>query len=336
MNILTHGLASLALMRGGWPRAPKRVWILALVAGMGADVDLLSGWFGAAAWWKWRGTCTHSLLASALLSVVCAAVYRVASGTSLREKFSVRAVLVLTLAAGLLHLTLDVCGSDSLALLWPFSARRFALDWVANLDPLIIAILLIALLLPELARLVSSEIGARDKQPRGRIGAWIGLGTVVLYLGMRAHFHSNVLALMDARTFHGETAKRIAAFPEVFSPLAWRGVVETESALHLLGVSEGPAEAFDPERAETFFKPEATAALEAVSKTPAAELFLKAARFPEAAVEGTATGTRVEIRDLRYVAVGESKREVIAVIDLDGTNRVVTQELVWRGQLEGQ
>jgi membrane-bound metal-dependent hydrolase YbcI (DUF457 family) len=332
MNVLTHGLASLALVRAAWPRAPKQIWLFAAAAGVAADVDLASAWFGAAAWTTWHRTYTHSLALSLMVAVLFAAGYRLTSENCLREKFSVSAAFALAFAAGLLHLAMDACGWEGAALLWPFSARSFAMDWVVEFDPFIVAVILGALLFPELLHLVSSEIGARETRPRGRVGALIGFSIMALYLAMRADFHGNAVALMDARTFRGEVAKRVGAFPESLSPLTWHGIVETEHALHLLTVTEGAAASFDSERAETLFKPEPSAALDAAVKTAAAQKFLRVARFPKATVETTTPGTRVELRDLRYSAVGDAGHAIVVVILLDATNGVLSEQIVWAVQ----
>jgi inner membrane protein len=329
MNIVTHGLASLALVRAAWPRAPKELWIVAVGAGVIADVDFTSAWFGASAYLTWHRTCTHALLTSLVVAVAFAAGYRIIADDALRARFSVRSAFTLALAAEGLHLLMDVGGWEGAALLWPFSAKRLAMDLLADLDPWIVAVLLVALLFPELLHLVGAEIGARDPRPRGRIGSLIGFAIIVFYVAARAHFHSDVIALMESRTFQGEIAKRTGAFPEAFSPVTWHGIVETERALHQLTVMVGPVESFDPESADILFKPQQSAALDAAEKTEAAKRFLTMAQFPKASVEGTPTGSRVEIRDLRYAAVGETGHEVIAVMALDAANRVVADRIAW-------
>jgi len=332
MNILTHGLASLALARAAWPRAPKQVWIVAVAAGVVADIDSASAWWGASAWLRWHRTYTHSLLASLVIAMAFAAGYRLMADDFLRERFSVKNAFAMALAAGWLHLFMDVWDWEGTAVLWPFSAKRFAIDLVVDLDPWVIAMLLAALLIPELLHMVGTEIGARDTRPRGRTGALVGFAIIVFYLGLRAYFHGDVIALLDSRTFQGEVAKRTGAFPEALSPVTWHGVVETARGMRELTVIVGPVESFDPESADTSFKPEPSVALEAAEKTEAARRFLAMTRFPKASVENTGAGSRVEIRDLRYAAVGDSGHEVIAVIRLDATNRVVTNEIAWASQ----
>jgi hypothetical protein len=334
MDIATHGLASLALLRAVWPRAPRVMWIAGVVAGAVADVDWCSFWAGAEHYLAWRGTYTHALLTAFLLSLVAALAYRSFAGLPRRERFSVGRFFLLIFSAQCLHIALDLCGAMPVAVLWPFVSRRLAADWIVGVDPWIIALLLASLLFPELLRLVTEEIGARSKAPRGRVGALVGFSLIVLYLGVRAEFQNGATALMEARAYHGEAPKHVAAFPESFSPFSWQGLIETERALYRVEVDEGFGGSFDPEDATAIFKPEPSAALDAAEQTRTAALFLQTARFPIATVEGTTTGTRVEIRDLAYMASGVSKREVLAVIDLDRAHRVESERIASRAELE--
>jgi membrane-bound metal-dependent hydrolase YbcI (DUF457 family) len=303
-----------------------------VATGIIADIDSASAWWGASAWLQWHRTYTHSLLASIIIAATFAAGYRLMADDSLRERFSIKIAFAMALAAGWLHLVMDVGGWEGTAVLWPFSDRRFAMDLVVDLDPWIIAVLLGALLVPELLHMVGAEIGARDTRPRGRTGALVGFAIIVFYMGLRAYFHGDVIALLDSRTFQGEVAKRTGAFPEALSPVTWHGVVETARRMRELTVIVGPVESFDPESADASFKPEPSAALVAAERTEAARRFLAMARFPKASVENTGAGSRVAIRDLRYAAAGDAGHEVIAVIRLDATNRVVTNEIAWANQ----
>jgi hypothetical protein len=194
---------------------------------------------------------------------------------------------------------------------------------------LIMVFLLAALLLPELLHLVSSEIGARDKRPRGRIAARVAFVVILIYLGLRANFHNNVIALLGSRTYHGEVADRVGAFPARFAPFEWACVVDTPRSVQTLSVMEGPVESFDPESAETQFKPEPSPSLDAAEKTTAAERFLRYAQFPKASVETSPTGTVVILRDLKASATDETGREVAAVIRLDKSHQVTSQRIAW-------
>ncbi len=347
MDIVTHGLASLAVARGFFPRAGKLATVGAVVAGTIANIDWFSSYFAPSAYRAWHGTYTHSILAAILISAVFPAVFvarvlkagpgievGLPNGNAvyshvLAIRSLILGTLLLPLCAALLHITMDACQSDGVALIWPFSSRRFAADWLPSIDPWILTILIAAIALPELLRLVGSEIGAKTKKPRGQTGAIVGLALVLVYVGARATLHSNVLALMGSRTFHSETLRRAWAYPESLSLFTWHGVAETESALNEIDVNAASASDFDPDSSLRLFKPESSPALEAARNTTAARRFLASAQIPKASMEKTETGYIVILRDLRYAAAGDTKYEVAARIELDPNSKVASQELVW-------
>jgi inner membrane protein len=333
MDIGTHALASIALTRAAFPRAPRSILSAACAAAIIADVDGISALFGPAAYLNWHRTYTHSLLAAVLLAVLFSVVYRFVAPPQLQSRFSVLAIFVLSLLAQCLHLLLDLCQPDGILLFWPFSAAQIAEDWLAFVDPVILSVLVAGILLPMLFHLVSDEIGARDKKPPGKVGALIALAIIALYVGVRAMFHANAVAVLDSRTYHGELPRRVAAFPVSTSPLRWNGIVETESALHEITLDITQATALNTDAAVTIHKPEASAALDAARNDPIALAFLKVARFPKATVEKTETGYRVELQDLRYAAAGSSKREIAAFFELNSPGKIVHQELVWARDL---
>ena len=333
MDIFTHALASIVLARAALPRAPRVVWLVVLVAGTIADVDGLSEVFGPSAHLAWHHTYTHSLLVSLVAVAVLTIVYVVLAPRSTSLRISAAALFVTVLLAAWLHLAMDACQSEGVTLFWPFSGRRIAADWLASVDPWIIAILISAVLLPELLRLVSDEIGAKDKSPRGRLGAIIGLVALIFYIGVRASLHANVLAAMEARSYRSESPRRAAAFPESVSLFAWHGLVETDSALHELTVNAAPGAPFDAENGVTLFKPESSPILDRARDSDAAKKFLGVARFPKATVEKTSDGYAVELRDLRYAAASETRREIAVLVKIDSNGSVVDDALAWGREL---
>jgi hypothetical protein len=80
------------------------------------------------------------------------------------------------------------------------------------------------------------------------------------------------------------------------------------------------------------FKPEANPLLQAAQATEAAKRFLRAARFPKATIEKMDTGWEVQIRDLRYAAAGEVKREPMETVDFDVSGKIISEEIVWAGR----
>ncbi|HKW57224.1 MAG TPA: metal-dependent hydrolase [Candidatus Acidoferrum sp.] len=334
MDILTHGLASFAVARAFFPRAGRAAMVAAVAAGVIADADWISGYFGPGPFLAWHRTCFHSVACALLFAAIVTLILRGIRKAGVEpSRFCTWQVFAASSCAALLHIAMDACQSDGVTLLWPFSSRSFALDWLPGFDAWILAILLACIAVPELLRLVSSEIGAKEKRPRGQTGALIGLGLLVLYIGVRATLHSNVIAALESRSFHGEAARRARAFPESLSLLTWHGVVETDRALDEIDVNAGATSDLDADSSQERFKPEGSPALEAAKNTAAAKQFLAGAQLPKASVERTETGYRVVIRDLRYSASGETDREIIALIELDFNNRVTSAELLWARDL---
>jgi inner membrane protein len=345
VDIVTHGLASLAVARGFFPRAGKAAIAGAVFAGCIADIDWVSSLNGPSSFLTWHGTFTHSILAAVVIPAILPGIPLAAivqrhvpapGDMGARQKLLGRVfptAFLLLFCVALLHSTMDACQSEGVALFWPFSAKRFAADWLPAVDPWILTILILTIAVPELLRLVSSEIGAKEKRPRGQTGAIVGLVMVLAYVGVRATLHSNVLAMMNARTFHGETPRRVSAFPESLSPLTWHGVAETASALNLIEVNVSASNTFDPDTSVRIFKPADSPALDAARNTAVARRFLAAAQIPKAAVEKNESGYVVLLRDLGYAARGEAEREVAALIELDLNDKVKSEELVWAHDL---
>jgi membrane-bound metal-dependent hydrolase YbcI (DUF457 family) len=326
---LTHGLASLALQRGFFPKASWRAIIAILCAGLVADLDFLSANFGPSAYLRWNRTATHSIafiLVLALVAFLFSLTLRSNPGVPSWTGFSWAAIA----AAATLHILMDVLQADPISPIWPFSARRFSLDISPAIDPWLLVVLAIAILLPELFRLVSDEIGSRAKRPRGRNGAIAGLALALIYFAARAQFHGNVTASLEARSVSGETSRRVAAFPDSVSPFLWHSIVETDSAFYLSTQRSMGGEVNYATGVTTLRKPEPSPILTSAQSSPAAIIFLKTARFPKATVEQETEGFSVEINDLKDQAMQTPARAIFADIHPDRTAKVISSELQWR------
>ena len=300
-----------------------------LFAGTLADVDLISEWFGPAAYLAARRTFTHSLLGTLVIIAIAAWIAHRLDGQR-RETW--KGILAATSCAVLAHLLFDFCQSGGIALLWPFGGTRYALDWLPQVDLWILLLLLGGVVVPEFFLLVSLEIGAKDKRPRGRNGALAALVLIGIYVGARGLLHSSSVALLEPRSYRGESPRREEAFAESFSVLTWHGVVETQSYLCLIDVPVTSGDSFDPESATCLHKPEESPVLTAVQQSAVGRKFLSAARMPRAAVDKTEGGYEVIIRDLRDVAEQQTRNRVVARIWLDSGSRIVSEQLGWAGE----
>jgi membrane-bound metal-dependent hydrolase YbcI (DUF457 family) len=329
MDPLTHALASYTLKRAAFPRIPRTATIAMLLAGTIADIDLLSAKFGPSAFLTFYRTYCHSLLAALLFSLLVVLPFLLRHRDPEDKQTPPAPIFLAALSASVLHLLMDLCQSSGAELFWPFSPRRFALDWLPHLDLWIMGILLAGILLPMLSRLVTEEIGAKSKGPRGKLGASLALATMILYIVLRSVLHGNATAALESRTYRGESVRKSAAFAESGSPFRWHGIVETESALHDVEVEVGPAASFDPDSAVTSYKPEASLALDAARDTAVARRFLQVARFPKATVEKTPDGFHITLRAFPYNRDASSGWRVHALIETDPSGRILSQTLAW-------
>ena len=329
MDPLTHALASYSLQRAAFPRLSRAATLAVVLAGTIGDADFLSTYFGPSAYLTFNRTYFHSLPAALAFGLLAAVPFFFLKPKSPENPIPRATIFIPAFAAALLHLILDVCQSSGVQLLWPFSPRRFSMDWFPTLDLWLLAILLAGILLPLLAGLVTEEIGARRKGPRGRLGASFALIALILYLAARLVLHGDALAALESRTYRGELPRRVAAFAESSSPFCWRGMVETERAFHDVEVPVGPGADFDPSSAITTYKPEPSPALDALRTSAAARRFLQVARFPKATVGRSPEGFHVLLHDLpTALDVGPASR-IFAVIDTDPSGKILSEELLW-------
>ncbi len=329
MDLLTHTVASYTLKRAAFPRAPRATTIAMLIAGAIADIDVLSAYVSPSAFLTFYRTYAHSLLAALLFSLLVTLPFLLRKREPTEIQTAPLPIFAAALAPSVLHLLMDLCQSTGVELFWPISTRRFALDWLPHLDLWIFGILLAGILLPALSRLITEEIGAKSKGPRGKLGASLALATMLLYLVVRFVLHNSALAALESRTYRGESPRKAAAFAEPGSPFRWHGIVETASALHDMEVEVGPGASFDPDSATTSYKPEPSPALDAARDTPTARRFLQSARFPKATVEKTPDGFRILLRDFPYSDGISSGPRVHALITTDPSGKILSQELAW-------
>ena len=86
------------------------------------------------------------------------------------------------------------------------------------IDPWIITILIPVIIIPEFMHLVSAEIGAKDRLPRGFVASIIGLALIAMYVGARADLHSIAIAQLRNRTYVNEAPRKVGAYSRTNIP----------------------------------------------------------------------------------------------------------------------
>jgi inner membrane protein len=334
LDNLTHTLTGLALSQAGLNRK-TRFATLALVLGANLpDADMLTRIAGTAEFLKYHRGITHSILGVTVLAVLLAGVIYYFGRRALPRRsappLNRRWLLGICLIATSSNPLLDFTNSYGVRPFLPFSGRWYAWDIMYILDPLLLLLLTLGLGLSLLLRLISEEVGARKPTFRG--GAIFALCSLVLLWGIRDLAHRRALGMLDGHTYAGEEPRRIGAFPAPANPFQWTGVVETDSAYHVLPV-RATADDVDAERTRVFRKAESSPALAAAMKTRPASIFLDFARFPWAQALETEDGFRVTFQDLRYVSLESDRRRFLVEVELDKDLRVRSESLTLSGGL---
>ena len=336
MEPITHALTSVALSRALRKRLPRFGILMLVTAGVAADLDFGSYFWGPLAFLRFHRAVLHSLPGSFLMCVAVAAGFclfargrRGEDGRLARLNFFA-AFWVCAVGAGA-HMILDVASGIGVRLFWPFRGGWTAWNLLGDFDVWILAILAAGLLLPHLFRLIGEEIGERKREKPGRLAAVVALAVVVLYVGGRGILRSRVVGLMGSRDYHGEAEEKIGVFATGSNPFLWRGLVSTATSIDELNVSVAPGASFDPDRAVTRYKPEASAAIGGAQGTDEGKLFLEYARFPLASIEKNETGSDLTLRDVRFPAGDTSLDNIFLDVQLDGNARVLEESMRFAG-----
>jgi inner membrane protein len=341
VEILTHALVSLLLARAGQKLLPRFGLAMLVVSGVAADLDFLSYLGGPSAFLRFHRGVLHSVLGSVVLVCLLAFVFWAVgrrftanTPTSAFPPSSFFAALMVCAVGVVAHLLLDLASGIGVQLLWPFRLGWTAWSLLSNVDPWILLLLVLGLLLPELFRLVSEEIGERGKGPRGQRAAVGTLLLLLIYVGARAGLHSRAVDELNSREYHGAAPTEAGAFPSALSPFAWRGVVSTDNAIDVVEISLAPRAGFDPDRAVRHYKPEDSPALMAAENTQAAKTFLRYARFPLASLEREDESYRFLLRDLRFASDDRGADNIVVRVELSRDLRVMRQEFRYAGSAD--
>jgi len=332
MDVVTQALASVTLSRAAFARTTRFATPILLATAIAPDLDLLSSFAGADAYLRFHRTLLHSILgavilAAAVTALACFADRRFQGSTPAKPLRLGRAFGICLLGVAF-HDVLDLVDSGGVQLFWPFHSKWYAWNLTVNLDPWILAVFVAGLLLHELFKLVSEEIGENKKRQSGRKRWAIAALTIVaLYIVARGALHAQAVDLLESRSYRGAIPIAAGAFPTSMSPFEWRGVVATDNALTELDVPLGPKANFNSEGGVIHYKPDPTPALSVAQKSAAATRFLAYAKFPLAALQPGLDGTHFEFRDLRFPAGSASDDNLVALVVVDRNLHIVREEI---------
>ena len=337
MDPVTHFLTGACMGRSGFNRKSALATVTMVLAAEAADIDVVWGIKGPIAGLQHHRGITHSFVGVPFIAVaVLGLVYllhrfrsrkrpaRAAqSGPPVRWGF----LYFCALLAALSHLLLDYTTAYGIRLFEPFNYRWYSWDIVFIVEPLMLLALVAGLAIPGLLGLVSQEIGARSKGPRGRVGAIVALICVVAIWGVRDYQHRRAVSAMNSFVYHEAEPLRLAAYPYMINPFRWHGVVETRDFLETVPVNS-LAPDVDSDTGILYYKPPVTDVLNAAEASYMGRVYLDWAVFPyvREANLGERGGHLVEFQDLRYTYPSSRGRAPLSGYVLLSPNLRVMEE----------
>lgn len=224
MDPLTHALVGAVVTRpvvGGRGDAVPRARALLLAGAFGAllpDVDrVIQSAADPLLHIEFHRHFTHALAFIPIGGIVAMLPWMVWRGMRPHR----RVLLVAATLGYASHGLLDASTTYGTLLLWPFSDRRVAWNWISIVDPLFTGMLLLGL------------VGGWFLQRR-RLAAVMALSACVTYLAMGAWQRERAFDLQrQIARARGHTAVRAAVFPGFANQLVWRSLYEAGGTLYL-------------------------------------------------------------------------------------------------------
>lgn len=312
MEPVTHFMTGACLSRAGLNRKTAYATLAMTIAAEAPDVDMLWELRGPVAAFQHHRGITHTLIGAPFVAlIVVLGIWLFHRRRKKKPEQPVRwgVLYGCALVAVLSHLLLDVTNNYGLRPFFPFNPRWYSWDIVFIIEPVIFAVLLLALVVPALLGLADREIGARRTPFRGRAWAIFALSATVLVWVVRNAEHERALSLVRNGTFSDAKILKAAAQPFPIDPFRWFAVVETPDYFQTGLVNTRSEEARTGD--VVFYKPPVTMATLAAKRSWLGRSYLDWSAFPLVEDQGSVVppgmevdmppgSTTVEFRDLRF------------------------------------
>jgi inner membrane protein len=360
MEPITHLLTGACLARAGFNRKAAYATVAMTVAAELPDID--SVWLigGPIAAFEHHRGWTHTFLGLPVEAAALVGVFwlwerwrskRVVGGVRSPSKAAVPVrwgwLFGFVLVALLSHLLLDWTNNYGLRPFFPFDPRWYSGSFVFIFEPVMFALLLVALVAPALFGLIGSEVGAPRQRFRGRGWAIAALLGIVGLWGWRAIEKEKALQLAKSEDFGAEVL-RAGVSPYPITPYRWHLVVETPENYQLATV-DTLSGTVTRTTGDVFYKPPTTIATLIAKQSWLGEVYLDWSPFPLVAEEarssdpedqGLADGhklTTVTFRDLRFMydvsfLKGREETPLGGSVTINEDRRVVRMEMDGRAQ----
>lgn len=315
MEPVTHFLTGACLSRAGLNRKTGLATLTLVLASEIPDLDIVTAFGGSVSYLQHHRGITHTLLGAPFVAggtlALVYGIYRLLLSRGKKFKLPPNWLLLYLYALGavLIHIFLDFTNSYGVRPFAPFNWKWYSWDIVFILDPILLAVLVLSLAVPPLFGLISDEIGAR-KTVRGRGGAIFALVFFLALIYVRDFEHRKAVNILKSLTYRDEEPLRASAFPTLFNPFEWIGVVETRD-FFTIGTANPHEGTFDTdEKQPPRYKPEETAVTLAAKKSRLGRVYLGWAQYPVVEAEHLAgsEGYRVRFVDWRFNRISPDRQ----------------------------
>jgi inner membrane protein len=286
MEPVTHFLTGACISRAGLNRKTAYATVAAVLAAEAADIDVFWGFAGPVEELKRHRGITHTLIGAPFVAaVVVGLVWLVHlwrqkqhrnKGTpeQARQPVQWAWLYVIALIAALSHLLLDWTNNYGLRPFFPFDPHWYAGSIVFIAEPVLWALLFLAMLMPWIFGLTDSEIGARKQQFRGRGWAIFALVGIVAVWGWRWSEQSQARASLENLQVTTDPVSRIALEPYPVNPYRWHVIMETPQYFQTAEVSTWTNDVDTDPRRDVIYKPDVTPAVEVAKQTDLGKAYL--------------------------------------------------------------
>ncbi|GGG68259.1 metal-dependent hydrolase [Edaphobacter dinghuensis] len=354
MDPITHLMTGAVLARSGFNRKAAYATLAMTLAAEAPDLDTLWSIRGPIAAFQHHRGWTHTFLGLPLeAAVVVGAVYlfhrwRLRRNKPTKQSAPVRWGLLygFALIALFSHLLLDWTNNYGIRPFFPFNPHWYAGSLVFIFEPVIFALLLIALIAPALFGLVNSEVGARKPTFRGRGWAIAALIAIVALWGWRAVEQQQAIQLtLNSQDFGPDPGNvqilHVYAEPYPTNPFRWQVVVDTPNFYQLGTVDTFINTVATSANSDIFYKPAETAVTLAAKQSWLGHVYLDWSAIPLVTQSDTdpVTGVvTVTFRDLRfqYDTLFTQGRENAEAPPLSGTVTLDAAHRVTRMEMDGR
>ena len=371
MEPVTHFLTGACLARAGFNRKSAYATLAMVLAAEAPDVDMFWGAAGPVSVFEHHRGWTHAFIGAPVIAgavvgsiwlwhrwsssgppkPVAAQPGHVLAPPLPRPKPRWGLLWLFSLIAALSHILLDYTNSYGIRPFFPFNPRWYSADIVFIFDPVILAVLLLALIAPWLFSLADTEIGARRQLFRGRGWAIFALVAVALLWTWRASEHQHALNLLRAQDYsqngQSQPLVRVAAEPFPGNPFHWRGIAETPNYFQLADVNTRTDTVDTDSQPGLFYKPPTTPAVLAAKRSLLGRVYMDWSKYPYVQDLGARAADAqsglvnapiaVSFTDLRFLyrplpTSSDEASPLFGVVLVDANHQVVEMEMGGRVQ----